>query len=150
MSTFYNQSARINSSLLGKRNQASPAFNLEQHLRNQFSRSTLSSTLCSDESRKTSYDSKEGEHHYPHFNLHNSTQLPRSEAVFGSISDSYHSDYEKARVYAADLRFVPAGPRPPVPPVGGNFTFNDAADTIKINQRCLQSFTYNTITKQNI
>lgn len=35
--------------------------------------------------------------------------------------------------YAADKRFAHAGPRPPVPPLGGQFTLNDAADTIKTN-----------------
>jgi len=42
--------------------------------------------------------------------------------------------------YSSDKRFVPAGPRPPVPPVGGYINYNDAADTINKNQRCLQSF----------
>jgi hypothetical protein len=71
------------------------------------------------------------------------------EEVFGSISDSYERDFKEAREYAADKRFAPAGPRPPVPPVGGQSTLNDDADTIKISSSCLQSFTYIN-SKQNI
>lgn len=70
------------------------------------------------------------------------------EQVFGKISDSYQKDYLQAKEYAADLRFAPAGPRPPVPPVGGQAFNNDDADTIKINSSCLQNLT-SKITKQN-
>lgn len=52
--------------------------------------------------------------------------------------------------YAADNRFAPAGPRPPVPPVGGKITFNDDAGTINKNISCLQSFTQKISKKQNI
>lgn len=62
------------------------------------------------------------------------------EGVFGRISDCYEREFEEAREYAADKRFAPVGPRPPVPPLGGQVSLNDAADTIKINSRCLQSF----------
>lgn len=62
MSSFYTQSVRLSSSLLGKRNTPATSFNLQEHLRNQFSRSHQSTAVHSDESRKTSYDHREDEH----------------------------------------------------------------------------------------
>ena len=156
MSSFYSQSLKLSSGLLGKRNTSQASFNLQEHLRNQFSRSHLSTAVNSDESRKTSYDHKEEEllrersnsslplssslHYRPSQNSLNENR--NKEGVFGRLSDSNESESEGARAYAADLRFAPVGPRPPVPPLGGQISNNDAADTIKTNFRCLQSFNY--------
>jgi hypothetical protein len=65
-------------------------------------------------------------------------------------SDILENQFAKAREYAADLRFAPAGPRPPVPPVGGKIYFNDAANTINKITKCSQSFSSDIINKQNI
>lgn len=62
MSSLYSQSLRLSSSLLGKRNVQSTSFNLQDHLRNQFSRSNLTTAVHSDESRRTSYDHREEEY----------------------------------------------------------------------------------------
>lgn len=156
MSSFYTQSLKLSSSLLGKRNTSQASFNLQEHLRNQFSRSHLSTAVHSDESRKTSYDHKEEEflrersnsslplssslHYRPSqisLNENSMNENRIKEGDFGRLSDSCENDPEGARAYAADLRFAPVGPRPPVPPLGGQISNNDAADTIKTNFRCL-------------
>ena len=164
MSSFYSQSIRLNSSLLGKRNSPATSFNLQEHLKNQFQRSCPSTALNSDESRKTSYDHKDEDCSRsssgatqnslgPNLSqlgssLNNSNRI--QDSVFGRNSDMNENEFDRFRPYAADLRFAPAGPRPPVPPVGGLFNYNDAAGTIKNNNSCLQSI-YNKINnKQNI
>ncbi len=123
MSSFYNQtSLKITSSLLGKR-QSPLGLDLQQVLLSQFHIKNLAShTFTSQESNQKSFYS-DGE----------LQQLEQEELVFGKISDSFERDFQKAKEYSADLRFAPAGPRPPVPPVGGQATINDAADTIKNN-----------------
>lgn len=142
MSSFYSQSLNNRSFLLGKRGNPF-ILDLEHQLQSQFTKQKYGGRLFESSERIVSYD------FYPTREENN--RISMQEEFFGKNSDTFEKGYQQdTRGYAADKRFAPAGPRPPVPPVGGQITFNDAADTIKTNQRCLQSFSQIIYKKQNI
>jgi hypothetical protein len=50
--------------------------------------------------------------------------------LFGGVSDIITREQDELRNYVAYKRLQPAGPRPPVPPVGGSIYLSDAANSI--------------------